>query len=406
MTTRGRHRRYRPSPVSRASLTVTASGAGLALPLISAATAGAASSETWDKVAECESGQDWSIDSGNGHFGGLQFRQSTWEQFGGTVYAERADLATREEQMAVAEKVLDGQGPKAWPVCSERAGLTAGTAAPDAGPRDAGQDVDTGAQRAAGTGNDTRPAAASPRTAADTADALHEVVSGDNLSRIADDHGVSGGWQSLYELNRSTIGKDPHLIFPGQRLALAGSAAPAAPKEKAPEEKAQPAPAQQEKKQKPAEKAPAPSAPSEEKAEQQAGEKEQEKAAAEAESAAKPSRDKERETTAESKPPAAAYTSPVGGGTGTSYRATGSSWSQGYHTGVDFPVPMGTSVKSVTNGTVVAAGWAGSFGYEVIVRHADGRFSQYAHLSAISVSAGQPVTTGQQLGRGCSTGHS
>jgi murein DD-endopeptidase MepM/ murein hydrolase activator NlpD len=96
----------------------------------------------------------------------------------------------------------------------------------------------------------------------------------------------------------------------------------------------------------------------------------------------------------------------VAGATGTAYRTTGANWSRGYHTGVDFPVPTGTSVTSVTEGTVVSAGWAGSFGYEVIVRHPDGIHSQYAHLSAISVSAGQPVSTGQRLGRSGSTGNS
>jgi hypothetical protein len=115
MTTRGRHRRYRPNPVSRASLTVTASGAGLALPLIGATGAGAASAETWDKVAACESGEDWSIDTGNGYYGGLQFKQSTWEQFGGTAYAPRADLATRDEQIAVAEmRIMLEQTKAVW----------------------------------------------------------------------------------------------------------------------------------------------------------------------------------------------------------------------------------------------------------------------------------------------------
>ena len=71
----------------------------------------------WDAVARCESGGNWSIDTGNGYYGGLQFGQSTWDAFGGGAYAPRADLATTSEQIAVAEKVLAGQGPGAWPVC-------------------------------------------------------------------------------------------------------------------------------------------------------------------------------------------------------------------------------------------------------------------------------------------------
>jgi murein DD-endopeptidase MepM/ murein hydrolase activator NlpD len=91
---------------------------------------------------------------------------------------------------------------------------------------------------------------------------------------------------------------------------------------------------------------------------------------------------------------------------GTSYRAAGSSWSKGYHTGVDFPVPTGTTVKSVAAGEVVSSGWGGSFGYQVVVRHTDGRYSQYAHLSAIAVKSGQKVSAGQRIGRSGSTGNS
>jgi murein DD-endopeptidase MepM/ murein hydrolase activator NlpD len=97
---------------------------------------------------------------------------------------------------------------------------------------------------------------------------------------------------------------------------------------------------------------------------------------------------------------------PVSASLGTPYRKAGSSWSKGYHTGVDFPVPTGTSVKSVASGSVVSAGWGGSYGYQVVIRHGDGRYSQYAHLSAISVRDGQTVSAGQRIGRSGSTGNS
>jgi hypothetical protein len=71
----------------------------------------------WDAVARCESGGNWSINTGNGYYGGLQFSSSTWAAFGGTAYAARADLATKSQQIAVAEKVLAVQGPGAWPTC-------------------------------------------------------------------------------------------------------------------------------------------------------------------------------------------------------------------------------------------------------------------------------------------------
>jgi hypothetical protein len=71
----------------------------------------------WDAVAQCESGGNWSINTGNGYYGGLQFSQSTWDSFGGGAYAPRADLASKSEQITVAERVLDAQGRGAWPTC-------------------------------------------------------------------------------------------------------------------------------------------------------------------------------------------------------------------------------------------------------------------------------------------------
>ena len=78
----------------------------------------------WGCVAQCESGGRWNANTGNGYYGGLQFSQTTWESFGGLKYASRADLATREEQIKVARKVLAVQGWGAWSVCSARYGLT------------------------------------------------------------------------------------------------------------------------------------------------------------------------------------------------------------------------------------------------------------------------------------------
>ncbi|MFJ1708185.1 transglycosylase family protein, partial [Kitasatospora sp. NPDC088346] len=75
-------------------------------------------------VAQCESTGNWSINSGNGFYGGLQFTNSTWAAYGGTSYAPQANLASKAQQIAVAEKVLASQGPGAWPVCSVKAGLT------------------------------------------------------------------------------------------------------------------------------------------------------------------------------------------------------------------------------------------------------------------------------------------
>lgn len=92
--------------------------------------ASAATTTTWDKVADCESSGNWTINTGNGFYGGLQFTRSTWLAYRLPGYPDRADHATREQQIRVAERVLAAQGPGAWPVCGPRAGLARGQAAP------------------------------------------------------------------------------------------------------------------------------------------------------------------------------------------------------------------------------------------------------------------------------------
>ncbi|MFJ9059652.1 transglycosylase family protein [Streptomyces sp. NPDC102409] len=117
----GRHRRPRQAPAIVVAAGVT--GSAIAIPLLGAGGAQAADATTWDRVAECESGGMWSADLGNGYYGGLQFSQDTWSAYGGTSYAPRADLASRSQQIAVAEKVLDDKGPQAWPSCAVISGL-------------------------------------------------------------------------------------------------------------------------------------------------------------------------------------------------------------------------------------------------------------------------------------------
>ncbi|MEU9207388.1 transglycosylase family protein [Streptomyces sp. NPDC048415] len=355
MAVRGRHRRYQPNRINRASLTVTVGGAGIALPLVATGVAHAADVGTWNKVAACESSGNWSINTGNGYYGGLQFTQSTWEAYGGKVYAQRADQATKDQQIAVAEKVLGGQGPGAWPVCSVRAGLTRGGDTPDIGPSG------TSPRTTKRSVRDVKPQT-TPQSQAGTAE-MYTVVHGDTLSGIADSRHLQGGWQQLYAANRGTVGSDPDLILPGQRLNLHGKAGTPAHARSAPTRT--PTPRHKTSADKTADK-----------------------------------------STSGGARKAPSFIAPVNAATGTPYRAAGSSWSKGYHTGVDFPVPTGTSVKAVAAGHVVSAGWGGSFGYQVVIRHADGRYTQYGHLSAISVKAGQSVVGGQRIGRSGTTGNS
>lgn len=383
MAVRGRHRRHQPSRINRASLTVTAGGAGLALPLVGAGAAQAASLDVWEKVAGCESSSNWQINTGNGYFGGLQFTQSTWEAHGGREFAPRADLASKDQQIAVAERVLKGQGPGAWPACGPRAGLARGGPAPETAPS-GGNDVKAASLPAQRALPQEAPHRAGPTTVP-TVREMYTVTPGDSLSAIARDERVGGGWQRLYEINRKVVGGDPDLIHPGQRLTLR-IAAPAKPD---PKPTAQP-------QAKPAAK-PAAKPQSTPQAKPPA-------AKPQAKPVAKPAAKPAPKPAA--KPAGSGYSAPVQAGTGTRYGKPGSSWSSGYHTGVDFPVPTGTTVTAVSHGRIVSAGWAGAYGYQIVVRHDDGRYSQYAHLSAVSVREGQRVTGGQRIGRSGSTGNS
>ncbi|MFI1759517.1 peptidoglycan DD-metalloendopeptidase family protein [Streptomyces sp. NPDC020571] len=208
----------------------------------------------------------------------------------------------------------------------------------------------------------------------------YTVKSGDYLSKIADEQHVDGGWKKLYADNREAVGSDPSLIHPGLKLSIGGhaakSSAPSSAQSQKPAQKSAEKPAAE----KPAQKS-----------------TESEKAASSSDSS---------NTGTQSAGTTSGYTSPVEGGTvGTPYHQSGSMWSSGYHTGTDFVVPTGTSLKAVGAGTVVSAGWGGAYGNQVVIQLADGHYAQYAHLSSLSVSAGQSVTAGQQVGLSGATGN-
>ncbi|MFF4818992.1 transglycosylase family protein [Kitasatospora sp. NPDC001309] len=238
---------------NRLRMAVVAGAAVAALPvagLVTATSASAAPSSTWDAVAQCESGGNWSISTGNGFNGGLQFTPSTWAAYGGTAYAPRADQATRAQQIAVAEKVLASQGPGAWPVCSQKAGLSKGgapaavdtsagsgvadratpakpakrsakaapKAAPQAAPKAAAPKAQPHAAQAPQGRPSAKPAQSAPEAAKNTTGGEYTVRSGDTLSDIAAKFGVDT--DGLYGRNARTIGADPDLIFPGQTLTV------------------------------------------------------------------------------------------------------------------------------------------------------------------------------------------
>ena len=125
-----RHRAPSTSRRLRRVAVTTTVAVAVAAPLAATLTsADAATSKTWNALANCESGGNWHINTGNGYYGGVQFNSGTWLAYGGGAYASRADLASRTEQIAIAEKVLKRQGWGAWPACSARLGLDAADAA-------------------------------------------------------------------------------------------------------------------------------------------------------------------------------------------------------------------------------------------------------------------------------------
>ncbi|MEU5656188.1 transglycosylase family protein [Streptomyces sp. NPDC047737] len=225
LSSKGKHRR--PSKAVRVATLAGVAGAAVAVPLMGATNASAASVQTWEAVAQCESGGNWSINTGNGYYGGLQFSQSSWAAAGGTQYAARADLATKNQQIAVAEKLLDLQGPGAW-ACAGAGGLTNDGVDPGvdtgSGTAEKAQPERTAEQPASRSETRTEPKAEKAVTTptgekVEKGDGEYKVKAGDTLGKIADAKKVKGGWEKLFELNDDIV-DDADLIFPGQQLHL------------------------------------------------------------------------------------------------------------------------------------------------------------------------------------------
>ena len=226
---RGRHRKPKHTQLQRTVGTAAIAATAVAAPVVLAGSASAATTTTWERLARCESGGNWHINSGNGYFGGLQFAQGTWRAYGGARYAPRADLASKAGQITIAERVLDGQGWGAWPACSHRLGLSRKHAAgtPDvvkhATPAKKHQtkkakraEHEKAVHKKAGHKAAHKPSAHKPAKHKGH-EKVYTVRPGDTLNKIADGLGLPS-WQALYQHNRGTIGANPNLIFPGQKL--------------------------------------------------------------------------------------------------------------------------------------------------------------------------------------------
>ena len=198
---RGRHRA--PSTTGRTLARTAAAGAVLTVPVVLAPAASAAPASDWDRLAQCESTGNWAINTGNGFSGGLQFTPSTWRSFGGRGLAHHA---SREQQIAVAERVLAVQGWKAWPACSRKLGLR-GKAAPSSA-------------KAAPQAKPSTTAKSTPVKAGQSGQSGRTitVARGDTLSRLASAHGVSGGWKALKAANPGL--RNPHVLKVGTVLRM------------------------------------------------------------------------------------------------------------------------------------------------------------------------------------------
>ncbi|MFJ4866827.1 peptidoglycan DD-metalloendopeptidase family protein [Streptomyces sp. NPDC088748] len=290
--------------------------------MLSTQTAAAASLDTWEKVAQCESGNDWSISTGNGFFGGLQFTASTWAEFGGLTYGANAHLATKEQQIEIAEKVLAKQGPNAWPICSIKAGLQATSAYSSVVRGTLPEEKSMGSVQS------------------------FTSSTGDTLSSIA--AALEIRWEELYEASGGRVTADPSAPLPAGTVVNYTMKPPSSIESRAA----------------------SPSIPK-------------------SVSIAKPG-----------------ATSPIDSGAITTPYGQPGSWAKGYHTGVDFAIPIGTPVRAVRDGVVISSSWQGAYGNAVVIRHDDGIYTLSAHLSTLGVAAGQRVSAGDQIGLSGSTGNS
>jgi resuscitation-promoting factor RpfA len=222
---KGKHRR--PSKATRAIAIAGVTGAAVAAPLMASGTASAATASEWDAVAQCESGGNWSINTGNGYYGGVQFSASTWAAYGGTQYAAQANQASKAQQIEIAEKVLAGQGKGAWPVCGKNlSGASYNGGSAGSGSSSSNQSTETRSSEQPASRSSERPAAKAKKTVTTPTgkkvkkgDGEYKVVKGDTLSSIAEKHDVKGGWAKLFELNKDIVDQ-ADLIYPGQQLHL------------------------------------------------------------------------------------------------------------------------------------------------------------------------------------------
>jgi LysM repeat protein len=208
----------------------------------------------WDSLAACESSGNWHINTGNGYYGGVQISLETWRESGGRSYAARPDQATKQQQISVAEKILNSQGWQAWPSCARQLGLLKPAPGPSPKPKPTPKPTPKPKPKPKPTPTlkptpkptlkpkptatptpkptlTSKPGPApmpkpgptpkpTPTPAPGSAPARYTVRPGDSLSGIAARYRIAGGWPALYRLNRAVIGPDPNQLDAGTVLRL------------------------------------------------------------------------------------------------------------------------------------------------------------------------------------------
>lgn len=201
------------STAARTIAKVAAVGIIAGAPLgLAVGTANAAPGLDWDALAQCEASGNWAANTGNGYYGGLQFTQQTWNAYGGQGNPANA---SREQQIAVAERVLAGQGPGAWPACTAKLGAYKGQQPRKATPAPQQQRKAQPQQRQAAAPVTPAPVAGSKSNP----NGNYEIKPGDTLSKIAEANKVEGGYQAIVAKNKDFL-TNPDLIFPGDKILI------------------------------------------------------------------------------------------------------------------------------------------------------------------------------------------
>lgn len=416
----GRFVRPQKKGVKTALATAVVLGAGMAIPVLTAGSASAATEAQWDTIAECESNGQWNLPYGDrDSTGGLQFRVASWQDALSYLRSKGVDTsgypsmpyqATKKQQIIAGEALLALQGTGAW-TCN---GMTGNPLQSRSNSMFLGGPNPYPSSSAPSTPSTPKPSDPKPSTptkpSAPSSSDKYTVKSGDTLSKIAVAQDVDGGWQALYAENKTVIGSNPNLIYPGQKLAIPAVKYVVKKGDsltkiatnleidggwKALYEKNKTVIGDNPNAIEPGMvlvvsgtvKTPAPSTPS----------------------TPKPSTPSTPST-----PTTSGWVAPLAKGT---YRIgdniiIGSgciSRTCGGHSGLDLSAPQGTPTKAIAAGTVVHAGYGfagAAYGNHVVIKLPDGKYALYGHLATNTVSKGQTVTAGQMIGTVGSTGNS